>query len=385
MFTKHQIMSSKNVLIVCLLTFISALLYKISASDVDIVESFWPTSGNTFSAVVNTQNPKGYGVYKNNQRQLCANPNPLINPNLLSSNDADFLQNSLSPAGSPQYQNYLSQLKNPEAVEFQSNEPYCGSCSARDEHNVPVSYTVPGTYQPPISPRMNPNGLDSYIRYELPAEQNLASEPNNPLSVANDVAAPEIKEGFKHDGKFHGNTPTEFDQKYSKLQKDGSAAFSELPVGAMGSGPEENNEFFYNTNRLTFALNKNRLTGLGDFIRGDLPVVACNPDANPYSNVWFRPSARASQLLAGATNVIAGVGNVTAQQLSELQMRDVGSTNSTFGGVPLVAQQRTPVGEAINYQQVKLNSINPGNSVNLQAQSASPALGYNTVQATAFP
>ena len=378
-------MSSKNLVIACLITFISALLYKIAASDVDIVEQFWPTSGNTLTAVVNTQNPRGFSVYKNNQNQLCADPNQLVNTNLLSSNDQEFLQNSLSPASSPQYKDYLTQLKDPKGISFQSNEPYCGSCSYNDDKNVPVSYTVPGTYQPPLSPRFNPTGLEGNIRYQLPAEQNMASEPNNPLMVADRVAKQEVRENFHADGKFNGNTPKEFDQKYYQLQKDGSAAFNQLPVGAMGAGPEENNEFFYNTNRLTFALNKNRLTGLGDFIRGDLPVVACNPDANPYSNVWFRPSARASQLLAGATNVIAGVGNVTAQQLSELQMRDVGSVNTTFGGVPLVAQQRTPVGDAIDYQQVKLNNIDPGNSINLQAQSASPALGNNTVQATAFP
>ena len=33
-------MSSKNLVIACLITFISALLYKIAASDVDIVEQF---------------------------------------------------------------------------------------------------------------------------------------------------------------------------------------------------------------------------------------------------------------------------------------------------------------------------------------------------------
>ena len=117
-------MSSKNLVIACLITFISALLYKIAASDVDIVEQFWPTSGNTLTAVVNTQNPQGYSVYKNNQNQLCADPNQLINTNLLSSNDQQFLQNSLSPASSPQYQDYLTQLKDPKGISIQSNEPY---------------------------------------------------------------------------------------------------------------------------------------------------------------------------------------------------------------------------------------------------------------------
>lgn len=379
-------MSSKNIIIVCLLTIISTLLYKIAGSDVDIVESFWPTSGNTLTAVVQTQNPQGYGVYKNNQNQLCANPNPLINTNLLSSNDAQFLQNSLSPQASPQYKDYLSDLKEPRDLTLQSNEPFCNSCSYNNESNVPTSYTVPGNYQSPLSPRMNPNGLESFIRYDIPEEQNLASEPNNPLMAANMVQKPTVRENFSPEGKkFNGDTPAQYDKKYDQLQKDGSATFNQLPVGAMGTGPEENNEFFYNTNRLTFALNKSKLTGLGDFIRGDLPVVPCNPDSNPYSNVWFRPSGRPAHLLAGAVNVIAGVGNVTAQQTSELQMRDTGSVNTTFGGVPLVAQQRTPVGDAINYQQVQLDSINPGNSINLRAQSASPALGNNTVSATAFP
>ena len=64
---------------------------------------------------------------------------------------------------------------------------------------------------------------------------------------------------------------------------------------------------------------------------------------------------------------------------------NVGSTNNTFGAVPLVAQQNTPVGQAIDYQQVRLNQINPGNSINLQSQSATGSIANSTVTTTAFP
>ena len=47
--------------------------------------------------------------------------------------------------------------------------------------------------------------------------------------------------------------------------------------------------FYVNSERLIFSLQKNRLQGLGDPIRGDLPIIPCNPNSNPNSNVWFRP------------------------------------------------------------------------------------------------
>ena len=385
-------MSSKNIVILCLITIISALFYKVAGNNVDIVESFWPTSGNTLTAVVQTNTPDGFGAYKNNQNQLCHDPNPLINTNLLSSNDAQFVKDSLSAPGSVQYNQYMQELGEPPkelSEQINLQEAYCNSCNYKNEGNVPVSYTVPGNYQAPIPPRMNSNGLESYIRYELPSEGHLANEAQNPLMIANQVEKPNLRENFTPDDKaFHGDTPKQYDNMYHEMKKEGNDAFNQLPIAGMGNGvsaSEENNEFYVNTNRLTFALNKNRLTGLGDFIRGDLPVVPCNPDSNPYSNTWFRPSARPHNLLSGAVNVIAGVGNVTSQQTSELQMRDVGSTNNTFGAVPLVAQQNTPVGQAIDYQQVKLNQINPGNSINLQSQSATGSIANSTVTTTAFP
>ena len=46
------------------------------------------------------------------------------------------------------------------------------------------TYTVNGTYDPYLSPRMNPNGVASYVRYDVPDEKYLANKANDPFTVA---------------------------------------------------------------------------------------------------------------------------------------------------------------------------------------------------------
>lgn len=395
---------NKNIVIITLLSILSLLCYKIASTQADTVENFWGLS-NSLIAKQDIVDQNGNSVPGNNQAQLCYNANPYINTNIMAKSDVQTLQQSLAQPGSPQFQNYLSQTgqvpdANSKKVNFAqndfSNEPYCGSCSSGGRAQGPVTYTVPGTYDSYLSPRFNPLGLEGNIRYNIPEEKNLASEVNNPLMVANAVQQPHIREeyhskgqmknakhGLENGGKFHGDTPKQFDQMYDELS--GNQNVNKLPVASMNNaiGDEKNNEFFVNSERLIFALNRSRLQAQGDFIRGDLPVVPYNPNSDPGSGVWFRPSVSPSiDLRAGAMNVIAGVGNVTAQQTSELQMRATGGQNDTFGGVPLVVPESTAVGRVGQYQQQQLNTINMGNQAELNAQTYNP---NPSVSVTTFP
>jgi len=94
----------------------------------------------------------------------------------------------------------------------------------------------------------------------------------------------------------------------------------------------DKSDVYYNADRYIFALQKSRLYSRADPIRGDIPIVPCNPDKNPYSNTWFRPSARPRfDLNAGALAVIGGQTNVTQQQLLELMSRSSGGSNVING------------------------------------------------------
>ena len=66
--------------------------------------------------------------------------------------------------------------------------------------------------------------------------------------------------------------------------------------------------------RLIFANQKSRLAGLGDPIRGDLPIA-------PINDGWFRPSVAPNiDLRQGAIHVIAGNDNATGNSLRDLQL-----------------------------------------------------------------
>jgi hypothetical protein len=215
------------------------------------------------------------------------------------------------------------------------------------------------------------------VKYELPAEPYLANRPNDPLMMANRVE----KQRENYEPSFQGQSPQVQKQMYDQLQKQGDESVSKLPIASMNMmNVNEKPDIYWNTDRFIFALQKNRLFSQGDPIRGDVPCVPCNPSSDPQSNVWFRPSVNpANALRAGAINVIAGVGNVTAQQTAELQMRATGGTKSTFGGVNLNIPTNTPVSnlEALKTAQY----LNMGNSIQLQTDQINPP---SFVQTTTF-
>ena len=85
--------------------------------------------------------------------------------------------------------------------------------------------------------------------------------------------------------------------------------------------------------RMIYANQKSRLAGLGDPIRGDLPIA-------PINDGWFRPSVAPNiDLRQGAINVIAGACNETSNSLRDLQMDYSGKTalsNENIGNETMV-------------------------------------------------
>jgi hypothetical protein len=250
---------------------------------------------------------------------------------------------------------------------------------------LPPTYTVPGTYQSYLSPRFSPSGYNSYVKYSLPEEKYLANRPNDPLTMADRVERPVLRENYDNSDKFEGNTPYQYDEIYEKQKKQGNDVANKLPVPTMASGmsAQDAPNMYTNYDRFIFSLQRNRLQGLGDPIRGDLPCVPCNPSSDSSSNVWFRPSVNvATNLRAGAINVIAGVGNVTSQQTAELQMRSLGGAKDTFAGVALPTPINTPVNNLQAIQQAQINNLNMGNSIQLSADRNNPV---SSVDTTSYP
>jgi len=378
--------SNEKVMIFMFLVTMALITYTVSTGNTPIIENFWGGLP-MFLPITDTVDKNNVSIPQNNQAQLFVNPNPLINTSILSPSNKQLLLNSLAPPNSPAFNQYKSEINSPVASKnpVDTSEYYCSPCQKNTNAQGPPVYTVPGNYQSNLSPRFNPNGLNSYVQYDLPAEKNLAGRANDPLMMANMVEKPRIREDFSGP-KFQGETPSQYNQMYLDQKKQGEDVAQKLPVSAMNSslGGNDQDAFFFPSDRFIFALQKNRLQQFGDPIRGDLPCVPCNPSADPSSNVWFRPSVTpANALRTGAINVIAGVGNVTSQQTAEVQMRSIGGAKDTFGGVALAVPDRTPVANIQALQQAALNRVNMGNSFDITTGQSSGA--PDSVITTSFP
>lgn len=84
--------------------------------------------------------------------------------------------------------------------------------------------------------------------------------------------------------------------------------------------------------RYIYANRNSRLRGLGDPIRGDLPIV-------PISGSWFIPSGAYEGpnivLQQGAMNVMGGINNETSNQLANLVYNSSGGAETAIGGVDM--------------------------------------------------
>jgi hypothetical protein len=344
-------MSNTNLLPLLLSSaIVSFVCYKCFCKD-DTIEHWWDLSVplTTTSEIVG---PDGQAVSGNNQENLTYDTNSIINSSFFNKE---------------QVKNSYTQYK-----KEQSEEGFCSSCDGGDEKKGSGFYTVPGNYQPYLSPRMNSAGLNSYVRYQLPDEKYQANKPNDPFTVAEYFDKPNVKENFQNVGnKIVDST---------KVEGNGLPVSGDMKnVGAVAGQAKDG--FYVNTERLIFSTAKNRLRGQGDPIRGDLPVIPCNPEANPNSNVWFRPSANPQSMLnGGAMNVLGGTGNTTAMQLAQLMSNSNGGQNTTYGGLAFTPPGTSMVGQAVAATD---KTMNVGSQTTQSAQRAS---GSNpTVVASAFP
>jgi len=378
--------NTNRTVLICVVLLCAFAVYKVSSGDAPIIEYFWGLPNLIVD--VDRVGKSGYSEPRNNQSSLGWDPNPYVNTMMMSTPDKELLMSSLAPPGSAARDKYLSAMQLPAQSRFSNDsaEFYsgCGGGPMTDNTTGPPVYTVPGTYQSALSPRFNSEGYNSYVKYSLPEEKYLGNRPNDPLMMADVVERPVIREEYTGSSKFSGNTPYEFNEIYDKQKKQGDEVASKLPVPTMGSGQSKDlPSSFWQADRFIFKLQRSRLFGAGDPIRGDLPCVPCSSSPNPADNVWFRPSVNvARDLRAGAINVMSGAGNPTALQTSQLQISATGGAKDTFGGVALAVPQNTPVGNILAAQQAQVNRLNMGNQIQLTADVQQP---LSSVSTTSFP
>ena len=222
-------------------------------------------------------------------------------------------------------------------------------------------FSVPGTFQAAISPRFANTSFGANILYNIPSNEHMAS-PVDPLTYRNMA-----RENFttKEDygcktglccnkggdsSAFHGGAPLmdsnftagDYQQVLQEARGDsGQFATSMLPVQTMATvdaAGDEQQPIIYD--RLMVSNRRSRLRSQGDMIRGDLPIVPCEPG-------WFRPSVAPNlDLNQGAMNVLAGVNNEVTQALSQLIYSTSGNTDSTIAGVNMTTMRDSVLGAA---------------------------------------
>lgn len=367
---------------------ITFVMYKTASGDSKIIENFLGLSGPSGGIKLNTIDAKGCGNSSQRQKQLYYNTNQLVNTSIMNHRTKSALMQSLSPMSEASLNSNSSTNQEASSYNMTIGEPY----TSPQNHNFPV-YTVPGTYQSDLSPRFNPNGLNSYVKYNPPLEKNMASYPNDPLTVnqenyepielANMVEKPVIREEFN---TCKNASAEEYNNMNKQLTDMGSEAHNQLPIQPMNGGSPSEEPIYYNADRYVFALQKSRLYGRGDFIRGDIPIIPILPNPDKHSGHWFRPSVNLRHdLNAGALSVIGGLNNITVQQLQELMGRDAGGAGKINNGVE-VQIANTPTANIQNnlnntLQQKALN-LNMGNQAQQFIDNNSP---QNLTQTLAFP
>lgn len=380
---------SNNFAFLIVILVITFVMYKV-ASGQPITENFWGTSGIKMISKVDRV-CDGQSNSNNNQESLTYNQNSIINPSLLSPDQLSALSSSLG--GNLNLSN-AGNINNKSRSEINN---YSFNTTLSENYESPKSeipvFTVPGTYQADLSPRFNSNGLNSYVKYNLPQEQNLASYANDPLTMkhrpqtenyepldlVNMVEKPKIREDYQ---SCQSASNKEYNDLSQKLAQQGNDVVNKLPVQPMNASQGgQDNTVYQCADRYIFALQKSKLYGLADPIRGDIPVIPCNPNRNPSSNTWFRPSVNPRvDLNAGALGVIAG--GSTNQQLLELMANSAGGSQPVINGN--IVNPQTTANTAYNtemLQKAQYQSLNMGNQINQKVDNI-PAAG---VYATAFP
>lgn len=220
---------------------------------------------------------------------------------------------------------------------------------SRNPHVKGHPYFAVQNFQSQLSPRFSNTNYGANIKYNLPNENNLAARPNDPLMMGSAV-----REGFETPVKCGaGGAGTPFMAK--PLMQSGFAAgnfnqvtdeaksFSDLattdqiPVGDMTTvSPTGEMEQTIVYDRMIVANRNSKLRGLGDWIRGDLPI--CKNETG-----WFQVSANpVLDLNQGALNALAGPDNAVTQEMTAFMNNSVGTT--TVAGMNLSNQQLASIG-----------------------------------------
>lgn len=219
-------------------------------------------------------------------------------------------------------------------------------------------YTIPPNLQGALSPRMS--GTASYgpwLNTKMPA-RNMQGVPINPLTYQNTIKKcdngvnvyNQNGQGMKMKaagscGPANGCGSREgFDTVPPNFMSTNNAqVVNQLPPRANmvvnDMLPEMSDEASASIaqpivyDRYIYANQRSRLYGLGDPIRGDLPIV-------PYNGDWFRPSVQPNiDLRDGAMMVLGGQDNATARNTMALMREASGNSMGTFAGAPVMATQ----------------------------------------------
>ncbi len=168
-------------------------------------------------------------------------------------------------------------------------------------------------------------GYGSFIRSNIPSESNLAV-PTEPL-VTYSFTPPIVKESFHSDNTI-------------PLPKITNTFYNTTP-GTIAFGDGLDTPVVV-ANDLMWANSKSNLRSQGDWIRGDLAIVPCEPG-------WFRPSINPSRdLNSGALAVMGGIGN-SATSVADLKSANSGALLNTSAGVTFITGSVNNRTGGINY------------------------------------
>jgi len=188
-------------------------------------------------------------------------------------------------------------------------------------------------FQSQLSPRFSNVDYGANLRSEFPSPLNMGV-PVDPLSGQ----AGYMNASYKPDGSFNETAYANgnYNQVLNTVMQQAGNGWPTSTIEADVSTPFFSQDgtakqpIIYD--RYIYANRNSRLRGLGDPIRGDLPIT-------PISGNWFVPSGAYegpnAVLQHGAMNVMGGVNNETSNQLANLIYNSSGGTETAIGGIDM--------------------------------------------------
>jgi hypothetical protein len=239
------------------------------------------------------------------------------------------------------------------------NNPGCTQEGYTGPNNF---YTVPGTFQSELSPRFMNQDFGANITYNFPAQEHLAAEPDNPLSLANSVENFEQQEQENYE-----NVETKFAQVHEPVPlprtMDGPQREDYDANDANAPNPGAATPQFKIYDRLittTSVHGRNGQTNPADPIRGDLAILPTTQSCG-----WFQSRfASPANLKTGALDVLAGA-NQTSGALAAIKSQYTSASTAAGGNIrtddDMAPLQNTV--KAINDMTHKMDPSTRGRSV----------------------